>query len=161
MRRYLDRGWEKRDRLRARQIGRGLMIRRFLGGLLLSGLLVSHATAEDLYTVTLHSHADAGALRSASVRPVLRAGNTYVVLCDGDAAADLARRKLDFALLVRSVGGAELAIDHRRDRAHAERYPVLFERDHLRLLRVPPDLLGAPTPPVGLMPVGQRRVRVL
>ncbi|MBU8934092.1 MAG: M28 family peptidase [candidate division Zixibacteria bacterium] len=99
------------------------------------GLAIT-AGADELYKLTLHDHNEARQATSLGVAPLLQISDGYLIL-NGDATRkQLEESGLDLLLLRSSVTIDQLAIDDRRDRVNAERFPVLYEENQLRLLLI-------------------------
>jgi len=127
---------------------------------LLMAAFASAAWGGDLYRVTLHGTRDAFWLQAVGGEALVRAGNDYLILGDETTAEQLQRYRLDYALLASGVMKDELALDRRRDRKNAERYPVLFEQDGIRVFRVAPrDLMPTGDIPE-LLPIRNEHLKI-
>jgi len=111
-------------------------------------LIAGAASAADLYTITLHSFRDAENLRVSGAEAVLRLGNEYLVICGPDEAMRLAQFGLEYRLIEADISKDQLALDRRMDSLNLEKYPLIYQKDAIRILRVAPeDLL-----PTGKIP---------
>ncbi len=107
--------------------------------LILLGILISTAAADDLFLVKLHNLDDAQNLRSSGAEAVLRLGNDYLVLANEDVQKNMGDLGLDFNLVASDLQRNQLALDRRMDDANLEKYELLYERDRVRVLRIEPS----------------------
>ncbi|MBD3401557.1 M28 family peptidase, partial [candidate division GN15 bacterium] len=116
-------------------------------------VLAGAATAADLYRVDLDSYDHARVLRESGVQPVVRLDNAYLILGETAQIKTLTLAGIHAEQLATNLSSAELALDSRRDSGNRHRFPVLFEHDDLRLLRVSPDEIGAAELQYDLIPL--------
>lgn len=112
----------------------------------------------DLYLVTVRNEADVRTLIRLGVDPVLRAGNDYVILAPSGLFERSEFAELAPQFLHGSISRRELAIDQALDGSNLGRYPLLYELDDLRLVRVDPVTIEAADVSLALVPVGTRSV---
>ncbi len=116
-------------------------MKHILYALILLGVLAGSAAADDLYLVKLHSPNDAANLRSSEAEVVLRLGNDYLVLANRDVQKNISELGLESDLISENLTRNQLALDRRIDNANLEKFPLLYEQDNIRVLKVaPPDL---------------------
>jgi len=135
-------------------------VKRLLISFLLLAASSVTALGADLYRVTLHAPQEADALRASAVEAILSAGNEYLVLADPAAVDQLRQSGLDLALVAKDVDKNELALDRRVDRANVARYPLLYEKDQIRLLRVSPLDLEPTEAIPDLMPIRNENLKI-
>ncbi|MEW5702780.1 MAG: M28 family peptidase [Candidatus Zixiibacteriota bacterium] len=122
--------------------------------------LAAPAVAGDLYRVTLHSPQDAELLRASGAEALVALGNDYLVLADSAIAGQWTLSSLDVELLAKGVAKNELAIDRRMDRLNVQRYPLLYEKDQIRVLRVTPLDLEPTDATTELLPIRNENVKI-
>ncbi|MDD5426030.1 MAG: M28 family peptidase [candidate division Zixibacteria bacterium] len=108
----------------------------FLVLILLSGAVLADKTPGNLYRVKINNLLDAEKLNSVPVVPVYRLYDGYLVIADETTADLLEKDGLVMEFLAADVSVELLAIDNRRDRENTKRFPVVFEEDHVRLLKI-------------------------
>ncbi len=123
--------------------------------------LDTYDPARDLYLVDLHGQNDADALQSMRVEPVLRVGNSYLVLAGSEAEAEFRLQQLDARFLTGDVRKAELALDWRGAVEITGEYELLFERDEVRLYKVPPTLLERSGEAPDLLPIHNEFLKIV
>ncbi|MFH1686340.1 MAG: M28 family peptidase [bacterium] len=99
-------------------------------------LLVSTASAADVYRVPISSGHEAALLRAAGVEPVIRLNDGYLVLAKEESVRLMAQDGLAPKLIASDIDRGDLALDNRLDRANVGRYELLFEDGEVRLYRV-------------------------
>ncbi|MEW5702342.1 MAG: M28 family peptidase [Candidatus Zixiibacteriota bacterium] len=135
-------------------------MRRILVGTFALLAVATTAWGGDLYRVSLHGPRDAFWIQSIGGEVLLRAGNDYLLLGDEMTAEQLPQYRLDHELLEKGVQKNELAIDWRRDRKNLDRYPLLYEHEGIRVLRVKPtDLLPTGNVP-DLLPIRNEHLQI-
>ncbi|HUU46558.1 MAG TPA: M28 family peptidase, partial [Acidobacteriota bacterium] len=136
-------------------------MKRTLLALTMIVLCAAGAQAADLYKVTLHSAADAQRLTASGAQAVFRAGNEYLVLAEPAIAERLAQAGLDYELLAVDLEAQDLALDRRFDRANVGQYPLLYEKDELRVFRVTRAALEADATRHDLLSLETGRAKIL
>lgn len=116
------------------------------------------AVLGDLYLMEIGSERDAEWLKAIGADPVLRVGNTYLVLLSPAQSQEL--DALNARLLERSVSRRELAIDRAMDGSNLGKHSVLYEVDDLRLLRITPGVLDAEAAAVTLVSLEDRAIEL-
>ncbi len=110
---------------------------RILWIIFLSSLCLSMSAAgNDLYKIVVSDQADAEALMALGVEPILVVTDGYLVLADASQAAQLKAGALKFEFIASDLTKESLALDNRRDDKNVGRYPLVYDRDGLRLFRV-------------------------
>lgn len=112
----------------------------------------------DLYLITLRNEADALTLLRLGVDPVLRAGNEYIILASSGLVGRPEFVELSPQFLQGSISRRELALDQALDGSNLGRYPIIYELDNVRLMRVDPISMEAADLSLALVPVGSRSV---
>jgi hypothetical protein len=128
--------------------------------LLLGLILVGSAVADDLYKVTLESHADAGLLIETGAEAIIRLDNAYLVLADEAAARALESSGLQIEFIEGGLQKSGLALDGRMDRANVEKYRIVFELDGLRLFEADIDALRLAGESPELHPLRDKGLRI-
>ncbi|UCC45521.1 MAG: M28 family peptidase [Candidatus Zixiibacteriota bacterium] len=118
------------------------------------------ASAGDLYKVTVGSQDDAYRLIEVGCDPLIRLNDGYLIMVDGTAYDRLESSGLPFTLIAADVKRENLALDGRRDRLNVDKYPLVFEQDDLRLLRVDRAQIESDERRFDLFPVGSRRPQI-
>jgi|GEM_PF-792083 len=103
---------------------------------ILAGPVVADKTPGNLYRVKVTSSLEAEKLSTIGVEPVYRLTDGYLVITDTETADRLETAGLEIDFLAPDVAMDLLAVDNRRDTQNAERYPVVFEQDDLRILKL-------------------------
>jgi hypothetical protein len=99
-------------------------------------LAASSLLGADLYEVRIGNALDAQRLAAVGVEPVVKLADGYLVLIDASNAELPSESGLQFVRVATGVSVANLALDNRKDRANITRYPLVFERDGIRLYKV-------------------------
>ncbi len=94
------------------------------------------ARAADLYEVSLHSQFQAQQLATAGVDPIFAVNGGYLVLADNAAARAMQDAGLDCRLIATRIERSDIAVDRRPSSRMTDTYPVLYEQDRLRLVRI-------------------------
>ncbi len=94
------------------------------------------AEAEDLYFIPIQSEHEAAILREIGAKPVLRANNSYLVLADLEQAGRLEAALPEAQNLASGITINDLGVDTRPERVSSDIYPLLFERDNIRVYRI-------------------------
>jgi hypothetical protein len=110
-------------------------------------------SADDLYRITLKSRREAALLEASGADPLLRMENQFLLLLKGDQKNELLSLGLEVELVANDLDRNHLALDVRRDDLNASLYPVVFDSDGVRLLRVEPSDLSEITVETGLAPL--------
>ena len=116
---------------------------------------VRPASLGDLYLVTLASDSDARVLTQSNVAALLRLGNDYLVLSQSDLLNDAMFAALKPRLVASKIETSTLVLDRRRDRQNLDRYPLVFERDNVRVLRIDEAAQKQVEAPFDLIPLDQ------
>jgi Peptidase family M28/Dockerin type I domain len=125
-------------------------------------LLTSSLAATDLYKITLQNHQDAQSIRLSGAEPILRLGdNSYLILADNDAVNAIKEFGLQSELLKADIKKNQLALDRRVDNQNIEKYNLLFEKDHFRLLQVEPKDLESTDNISDLLPIRNDYMKVI
>ncbi|MBN1211300.1 MAG: M28 family peptidase [candidate division Zixibacteria bacterium] len=116
------------------------MFRKILFTILTSVILVGPVAADkipgELYRVKVTSSFEAEKLSTAEVVPVYRLTDGYLVIADKETAEQLKTEGLEIVFLASDIAVDLLAVDNRRDMQNVEKYPKIFERDDLRILKL-------------------------
>jgi len=120
---------------------------------LLLSLISASGSATDLYKVVVDSELDAWELSLIGVAGVVRLSDGYLVLAEAESADRLLNSRLDVTFIAGDVQKDKLAIDKRTDRLNAEKYPLIFEQEGLRLYRVDFAELSLSREPLELVPI--------
>jgi hypothetical protein len=122
----------------------------------------AHAGSDgiDLYQVYIRSHADAEALTETGADPIFRLGEGYLVLAGQVASDILGRSGLEYNLIASDVNRSRLMHDMRFDLANVDKYPLVFEEEGLRLFLLDHEILREEAKVSGLMPVGNKKLRI-
>jgi len=123
-------------------------------------IMASFAGAHDLYKISVASEAEAEWLRSLDLKPVLRMHDGYLVLVDPSDGAILQSRVKTAALAATDIDIEQLAIDRRRDGDNAEKYPLVYEQDNLRIFRVDWSELTGTKQAGELLPIFDKDLRI-
>jgi hypothetical protein len=116
-------------------------------------LIAATASAADLYKVEVTSSLDAWTLSASGVEGIVRLSDGYLVLAETESAEMLLNSGLDVTFVAENVQKDMLAIDMRTDRQNAEKYPLVFEQEGLRLFRVDFAELSRSREPLELVPI--------
>jgi hypothetical protein len=101
-----------------------------------AGTALADKTPGDLYRVKVSSSLEAEKLSSAGVTPVYRLTDGYLVITDRETATRLQDVGLEVVFQASDVTVDLLAVDNRKDSLNAEKYPVVFEQNALRILKL-------------------------
>ena len=115
--------------------------------------IAATASAADLYKVEVTSNLDAWTLSASGVQGIVRLSDGYLVLAEKVSADLLLNSGLEVELAANDVQKDKLAIDKRTDSQNAEKYPLVFEQDGLRLFRVDFAELSLSREPLELVPI--------
>ncbi|MBU8932995.1 MAG: M28 family peptidase [candidate division Zixibacteria bacterium] len=118
------------------------------------------AMADDLYQVTINSEADEGLLVETQAEAIIRLDNSYLVLADTEAAEALQNSTLEIQFVAAGHQRSRLALDGRIDEANLERYPLVFQKDQLRLYEVDLGALYAAGEMPELHPLREKPLRI-
>jgi len=110
------------------------MKRLFL--ILVIGTISATAVADDLYFVSIQSDYQAAILRGMDARPVMRIGNGYLVLTDVSEANRLTKNLPEAQILASGIALDDLGLDTRPAGMPPVNFPLLFERDNIRIYRI-------------------------
>lgn len=112
--------------------------------ILVAGILLAASSllAADLYEVKIGNALDAQRLAATGAEPVVKLADGYLVLMDGANSELLAESGLQNVRVATGVSAANLALDNRKDRANTAKYPLVFERDGLRLYKAERSIIA-------------------
>ena len=99
-------------------------------------MMASLTGANDLYKISVASEDEAVLLRSLDIKPILRLHDGYLVLVNPSDGEKIKSLTTTPTLAATDIEIAQLALDRRRDRVNAEKYPVVFEQGDVRVLKV-------------------------
>lgn len=135
------------------------MVKTALFTLLLTVLSVS-AAASELYHITIDNPEDARVLRETGLKPFLRVDDGFLLLIDTSSRDKLAATGLKIELIESSITREEIARDKRHDRINANKYPVIYESDRLRLLRMSANWFNDRTRPTAASPIFEHDIDI-
>ncbi|UCG61642.1 MAG: M20/M25/M40 family metallo-hydrolase, partial [Candidatus Zixiibacteriota bacterium] len=135
-------------------------MRYILTILCLTAFLTGIAGADELYQVRLKSHSEASTLKASGAEPLVWVDGDYLILTDAATGERLRQAGIDIKLITSGISRNELALDGRFDDKNVKRYPVLFEKQGVRLLRVGPEVLAAEGVPEGLFPIFNHQLEI-
>ncbi|MEE9442853.1 MAG: M28 family peptidase [candidate division Zixibacteria bacterium] len=96
----------------------------------------SISLADDLYRVSLSSHADAEFLNSTGIHPVAKIFQGYLIVASDDEAMAIEKAGIEIELQADDIELDNLYIDARRDGKFIDEFPTVYEKDELRLVSV-------------------------
>ncbi|MCP4567996.1 MAG: M28 family peptidase [FCB group bacterium] len=98
-------------------------------------VLTSIVSADNLYRVTLRSYVEAQLLESTGAKAVFVLSDGYLVLADEQASGLIENSSLTTELLAGDVDIDQIILDRSPDRVYADKFPLLFEENDLKILR--------------------------
>lgn len=128
--------------------------------ILLTLMVFGSAVGGDLYKVTVSQKSDFQTLSSLGIDPVVRLRDGFLVLTTEQSTVLLKNSGLEYQLVAANIDRSQLAVDGRLDRENADRYPLLYEEDNLRLYRVDAAVLAELPELAQLFPVANRTAKI-
>jgi hypothetical protein len=94
------------------------------------------ATAADLYEVQISSESEARVANQLQIDPLLKTDGGYLVMIEPGAVEALRTSGLQSQLVAENVTRRTVALDIALDSSNIDRYPIIFEQNGTRLMRV-------------------------
>ena len=112
----------------------------------------------DLYKVQVRSEPEAEMLNESGGDAVIRLHKTYLMLAEPQVGKFLAEHNFRLEMIVGGITRPELAVDIGHVRGGIDPYPVIYEEDDLRIVRIDPQISAAELETFSLMRVGNERL---
>lgn len=120
----------------------------------------SNLLGGDLYEIKLNNASQADYLNETGIDAVLRLDNSYLTILESDQITDLITNKFELDRIAYDVRREALALPLRLDGEGCEQFEMIFERDGLKLYRVPGGVSYTAEDRPALMPLEDRSIPI-